>query len=365
MTDGKTVHEGDAGQDAVKSAFPSSENAVAKVKAPDTTSGARVSQGWLRRFFWLDDRVAEAKRVCFGPTQPGFAEFDLAKQARAGIVQIGEAGESNGAVLLLERIEAIALMRSHLLIAGHASNCVAFGLTEEDLAKARTLPRVSEIWNDLTTVQQTAVSESVLPSASLNLLGLEPKARRALVSALRKLVNGLTEPLEFEANRIGRVLFLRWARLAGALVVCLGFMLSVYGAYTKATAKPNVALHRPVTISSQMPGEGLDHTLVVDGDHSNLGFHTNMEANPWVVVDLGSIKPISEVVVYNRADCCQDRIPPLQILLSDDGSQYKKVAENREIFDVWHAKDLRAKARYVKIQIGATNFLHLSEIEVY
>lgn len=361
MTDGNTVQPSESEQ-------APSASAPKEAKAPKTTvsstSNSKGEAGWFRRFFWLDERVAEAKKLCFGPNSPGFAEFELAKQVRAGVVQIGEAAESNGAVLLLERIEGLALLQSHLLKAGLP--CVGKAhLTEEDFQQARTIPRILEMWNELSTAQQNALTVALGPDAERGVIGLDAKNRRYLASGLRKLSTALSEPLECDANRIGRVLFVRWARVGAAALVAVGVLFGVYGGYAKATAKPNLAFHRPVTISSQYPGEGLDHSLLVDGDTTNLGFHTQGGGNQYCIIDLGAVKSFSKVVVSNRADCCQERGVPLQLAISSDGTNYRKVAEKRETFDTWTADKLNAKARYVKLTLTSNNFLHLSEVEVY
>lgn len=361
MTDGNTVQASESEQ-------APSESAKSEVTPAAVTAGAanprKSNGGWFRRFFWLDERVAEAKKLCFGPSSPGFAEYEMAKQVHAGVVQIGEAGESNGAVLLLERIEVLALLQSHLLNAGLPCLGKAH-LTEEDFQQARSIPRILEVWNELSTAQQNALTVALGPDAERGVIGLDSKNRRYLASGLRKLSSALTEPLEFEANRIGRVLFIRWARIGAAAVAALGVVLVAYGAYAKATAKPNLALHRPVTISSQYPGEGQDHSLLVDGDTSNLGFHTGGGGNQFCVIDLGAVKAFSKVVVTNRADCCQERAIPLQLEVSDDGVNYRKIAEKREVFDTWNVDKLSVKARYVKLMNLSSNFLHLSEVEVY
>jgi hypothetical protein len=267
-------------------------------------------------------------------------------------------------VLLLERIEVLSLLRAHLMKSSLPQNGVGC-LTAEDWEQLRTLPRVQELWNELATAQQTALTTALGPDAERTLTTLDSKNRRYLASAMRKLAAGLSEPLEFEANRIGRVLFVRWARLGAAAVVLLGIGLAGYGVIAKLTAKPNLALHRPVTISSQFPGEGSDYSLLVDGDTTNLGFHTNKSPGEWCTIDLGADKAITKVVVTNRTDCCQDRGHPLKILVSSDGQNFRKIAERREQFDVWTASSLKATGRYVRIQHGGANFLHLSEVEVY
>jgi hypothetical protein len=355
MTDGNTVQENESVQDT----STSSSRAPSSPAATPTVKG-----GALRRFFWMDEKVAHARKLCFSKGDPGFAEFDLAKQAREGIVQIGETGEGNTAVLLLERIETLYLLRSYLkkssLPVGDSNY-----LSESDLSRAREIARIGETWNELSTAQQTAIEAAIGPKGEGTLLDLDPKTRRYLASGLRKLSSNLAETLEFEANRVGRALFARWSRLAAAGVAALGVLLAAYGVYAKATAKPNIALHRPVTISSQHPGEGMDHSLLVDGDRTNLGFHTAHGPNQWCVIDLGAVKPITKVVVTNRADCCQDRGAPIRLEVSDDGQNYRTIARQKEQFDTWTANKLNTQGRYVKLSLEAVNFFHLSEVEVY
>src|SRR5271165_539113 len=60
----------------------------------------------IRRMLWLDERVGKARQSVFGPGQPGWSEYDAARHAKDGVVQIGETGQSSWAVLLLERTMA-------------------------------------------------------------------------------------------------------------------------------------------------------------------------------------------------------------------------------------------------------------------
>jgi hypothetical protein len=356
MTDGNTVQE----NESVQNTSTSSSRAPSGPAAATPTSKG----GALRRFFWMDERIAQAKKHCFSKGDPGYAEFALARHAREGIVQIGETGDGNMAVLLLERVETLFLVRSFL---GKNSLQVSDNnyLTDDDFAEARKIARVSETWNELSTAQQTAILSALGPKGEIGLLDLDPKTRRYLASGLRKLSSSLSESLEFEANRVGRALFARWSRVAGLGVAVIGVLFAAYGAYAKATAKPNLALHRPVTVSSQQPGEGMDHALLVDGDRTNLGFHTTHGPNQWCVIDLGSVKPISKVVVSNRADCCQDRGVPIRLEVSDDGQNYRTIAGRKEQFDSWSAEKLKTQGRYVRLSLESVNFFHLSEVEVY
>jgi hypothetical protein len=353
---------------APSSEAPSPTEAAAEAGKPSPSKGtvaatAPKSHGWLRRFFWLDGRVAEAAAKGFADTNPGWPAFALARQARAGIVQIGETGEGNGAVLLLEREEVLLLLRSHLERRNLAS--IGMGLSEDDWARARQVPAVEEVWVELSGAQQAALQAGLGAHADQALLSSDVKQRRYLAAALRKLATALAEPLEREASLVGRVLFMRWARIGAAALVLLAIAWSISASVEKKFGKPNIALGRPVTISSQFGDTALDHTLLVDGDKTNLGFHTDTGPNQWVMIDLGSSKNISKVVVYNRAECCQDRAIPLRLEVSDDGANFRKVADRTEEFDVWTAKGFNEKGRYVRLRHLGSNFLHLAEVEIY
>ncbi|HEY5958246.1 MAG TPA: discoidin domain-containing protein, partial [Polyangiaceae bacterium] len=218
---------------------------------------------------------------------------------------------------------------------------------------------------ELSGAQQAAVEVGLGSKAELALVELDVKQRRYLASGLRKLAGALSDPLEREASLVGRVLFMRWARIGAAVLVLLAIAWAVSGAVEKRFAKPNIALGRPVTVSSQFPDAALDHTLLVDGDRTNLGFHTDNSPNQWVTIDLGSTKNISKVVVYNRVECCQERAVPLRLEVSDDGVNYKKVADRTEEFDVWTSKGLDVKGRYVRLRHLGANYLHFAEVEIY
>ena len=319
--------------------------------------------GLLRRFFWLDTRVADAAAKGFSKTTAGWAEFELGRQARAGIVQIGETGEESVAVLLLERAAVLFLLRSHLSRCNLAP--IGMSLSEEDWARARQEPAIAKVWAELSDRQQSALRAGLGPQAELALVNLDAKQRRYLASALRKLALALSEPLEREASLVGRVLFTRWARIGAAALVLLAIAWPISGAIEKKFAKPNIALGRSVTSSSQFADAALDHPLLVDGDRTNLGFHTKNAPNQWVMIDLGSTQNISRVVVYNRVDCCQERAVPLRLEVSDDGINFKTVVDRTEEFEVWTAKGLDAKGRYLRLRHLGANFLHFAEVEVY
>lgn len=70
--------------------------------------------------------------------------------------------------------------------------------------------------------------------------------------------------------------------------------------------------------------EGGDAAKAIDGNTDqdfNQGSvsHTNEQTDPWFVVDLGSEKEISTINVFNRGDCCGDRLKGATVEIIDAG----------------------------------------------
>jgi hypothetical protein len=318
--------------------------------------------GFFSRVLWLGPRVAEARAKTFGPTQPGFVWYDVARQICDDVVKIGETGKGSWAVLLLDCRAVELLVRAHLTRAGLLDG--AAPLTESDWTNAQTLPAVAAAWGRVPVAHTTILTAMLSPErdAAIEKLGGE---REAFAETVHDLVMRLAEPLEMEANRLGRALFSRWARVLLTLVIVGGALFWTGNKIASKFAKPNIALHHPVTVSSQFPGQGTDHSLLVDGDHDNLGFHTNIDPQSWVVIDLGEVKKFDKIVVYNRADGFEERAVPLKIEVSNDNTNWKQIAERKETFDKWTAKRLNAEGRYVRLKNTPPNYFHLAEVEIY
>jgi hypothetical protein len=279
------------------------------------------------------------------------------------VVKIGETGATNWSVLLLDCSAIQMLIRAHLVREGLISANARLG--EEEWAKAHTVPAVEMAWGKLNS-EQAAILESMFgPDRDATMTSLAGRERESFAGAIHDLVQRLAEPLEVDANRLGRALFARWSRVAVVLVI-----LAVAGILggkwlDKKFGKPNLALHAPVTTSSQFPGQGTDHTLLVDGDPDTMGFHTMDGGQQWVVIDLGKPRRFDKVVVYNRPDGFEERAVPLKIEISNDNVNYTQVAERKENFDKWTARKLHAEARYIRLKNTPPNYFHLGEVEVY
>lgn len=129
----------------------------------------------------------------------------------------------------------------------------------------------------------------------------------------------------------------------------------------------NLALGRPATQSSTTLGAVASRA--VDGIRSGNWAagsvtHTNLDANAWWQVDLGSVTDIGEVVIYNRTDCCGDRLADFDVRLSNDGVNYSTAATFGGVPPSRVALSIAASGRYVQIRLRGTNHLSLAEVEV-
>jgi hypothetical protein len=93
-------------------------------------------------------------------------------------------------------------------------------------------------------------------------------------------------------------------------------------------------------------------------------FHTNSEAEPWIVVDIGP-HTIHKVVLTNRRECCQERATPLVIEAIGPGSSWRVVARKDETFTEWTAKFPPVVASQIRVRALRTTYLHLANIEVF
>jgi hypothetical protein len=129
---------------------------------------------------------------------------------------------------------------------------------------------------------------------------------------------------------------------------------------------PNIAQGMTATQSSTTNGGVASRAVDGNSDGvwpNNSVTHTNVEFAPWWQVDLGSAQNVGGVEVYNRTDCCADRLSNFNLLVSDNGTTwttfYYPGSSAKASFT------LNRTARYVKVQLTGTNALSLAEVKVY
>jgi len=103
------------------------------------------------------------------------------------------------------------------------------------------------------------------------------------------------------------------------------------------------------------------------------GFCTEREANPWWQVDLGDSLSLDRVVIYIRCDGnVEHRAARLRVLLSDDGRSWTEAYQHDGTAFLGRTDNkplvvpLKGTvARFVRIQLDSTEYLHLDEVELY
>jgi hypothetical protein len=130
----------------------------------------------------------------------------------------------------------------------------------------------------------------------------------------------------------------------------------------------NLAAGKPATQSSTLNGG--DAARAIDGDTNGNWFassvsHTDFNAQAWWQVDLGAVTEIGKVVLYNRTDCCSERLSNFDILVSDNGTYWLPVVTETGTVQAQKIYSLNVSGRFVRVQLRGSNYLALAEVQVF
>ena len=158
--------------------------------------------------------------------------------------------------------------------------------------------------------------------------------------------------------------------------------VQVYG--TGGAPPPaDLALGKTASQSSTFPGYATDGAAAaVDGNtDGNFGdgsvTATNLDPNPWWQVDLGASAAIGSIIVWNRTDCCSDRLNDFWVLVSDTPflpTDTASTLHNRPGTFASHQTSAPnpsttiaagVSGRYVRVQLTNSNYLSLAEVQVF
>jgi hypothetical protein len=317
------------------------------------------SSNALVELFLQKAHLAAAARLAFSSSDPGFGEFELGLAAlRDGNQMASSEGGREPALLLLR--SAIRLFaRAMVLRRGHAGSDAQWA---EVWSIATNLPAWPAVQGSL---QQAATAQVVdaITNDEPYLATLSPSARKALLASMTAFAKRLAAPLEHDATLVPRI---QWKRRRRLGAVSLFFVALLAWSIVALTRQQNLASNRPVVVSDRDSTFGVDPMHAVDGDRTNLGFHTTYRADATMTIDLGAVKPLHRVDVYNRVDCCQERAVPLALQVSNDGRQYRTLSHTKHKFDLWSVPlPSGTSARFVRLLRERTGIFHLSEVEVY
>jgi hypothetical protein len=139
----------------------------------------------------------------------------------------------------------------------------------------------------------------------------------------------------------------------------------------------NLALGKPATQSSTLyttAAAAVDGNR--DGNFANASVtHTSNTFQPWWQVDLGSSQSLNTVSLWNRTDCCGDRLSNFYVLVSDQpfvstdlNTTINQMGVSSYFFSgtagVTTNINVGRSGRYVRVQLSGTNFLSLAEVEI-
>lgn len=131
----------------------------------------------------------------------------------------------------------------------------------------------------------------------------------------------------------------------------------------------NIAKNAKVSFSSTSHwSNDDDYNEILTGEHNrNFSFHTNLEHNPWVELDLGATYVLHDIVVFNRKDGYKERAYNLQVAISNDKLNYEIIHKGFIPFKekIEFNLDNLKTARYIKLSIDDYNYFHLSKIEIF
>jgi RHS repeat-associated protein len=141
----------------------------------------------------------------------------------------------------------------------------------------------------------------------------------------------------------------------------------------------NLAVNKPASQSST--GWGGLAQLGADGNtdgNFSIGSvtHTLLETQPWWQVDLQSMANIQNIKVWNRTDCCGERLSNFYVFVSDNPFTGNDVAstQNQPGVSTYYVTgqaglpstiSVNRTGRYVRVQLGGNDYLSVAEVQVF
>jgi alginate O-acetyltransferase complex protein AlgJ len=136
----------------------------------------------------------------------------------------------------------------------------------------------------------------------------------------------------------------------------------------------NIALHKSASQSSLSRwSKSTESKDAVNGVKTGkFGFHTELENDPWWLVNLENIYDLEKIIIFNRDDEYSTRANHLSVLVSIDEENWNSIYTAINEFGGFITNkpliincNSNVSAKYVKIQINGRQALHLDEVEVY
>jgi hypothetical protein len=149
----------------------------------------------------------------------------------------------------------------------------------------------------------------------------------------------------------------------------------------QTASRPIENLARGKQARQSSTGYGGDAGRAVDGNtdgsyYANSVSHTNGQPQDWWEVDLGSTYNIGLIKIWNRTDCCSERLSNFHVMVSERPFSSSNLNDSLSQSGIWSSHNsgkagrtteikVNAQGRYVRIQLAGTNWLQLAEVEVF
>ncbi len=361
-------HATEASTPAAREVTPTSSSMATPAATPSMAGNAPTLSlgGRLQELFTLNREISAARALHVTPGAPAWDSLSLARgyyEAAVALVSrsmtLTRSDGTAAAWALLQQANSW-LTEAHLK---NAELTLVGGTAQERWLQASRLPLVQQALQGVPSEELQIAEQAWLETTPSRAAQLPVEERSHAVRSLRALFDALADPLIEQSSRLGILYLIRAVRIGLAVLLLLA-LVGVGATVLKRFHPPNIALNK-LTSTSSLFNEYRSSQGAVDGDTITLGFHTDFQEDPWLLIDLGSMHPIHEVIVYNRSDCCTDRAVPMIIEVSPDGIRFTQVARKEEIFTRWDATFQSTQARFVRVKVKKKTFLHLAEVEVY
>ena len=181
----------------------------------------------------------------------------------------------------------------------------------------------------------------------------------------RELLSALEGPLRSAARRwVGGH---RRQVAVAVFAVALGAaaFVAVVPGLRRTLFPPNLAAGKSWRATSSADNRWTETGVISNDAAPDLFFHTLEEDAPAIIVYLGTVQRLHKLEVTNRLDCCRDRAQPLEVAVSTDGSDWKRVAYRRIEFREWAPSFSPTVGRFVRLRVPRRSPLHLARIAVY
>jgi hypothetical protein len=193
---------------------------------------------------------------------------------------------------------------------------------------------------------------------------LSPEQQAATAARLHTFAERLIEPLVAPQRAQERL----WVRRVQWLLAALAVLI-VLGLFAKSWKDKHDLTHDLAASASWTTSSQHDECSCPSPAQScaacpNFFFHTLADKQPWIVFDLHQVQTLSAVVVENRRDCCGERAVPLVVQVSADRKHWKTVATRKDEFDTWRADFPTEQARWVKLYVSRSDYLHLARVRL-